>query len=172
MPSSSPPSNASIQCLTTMMLARLTAARSRPVLSRSSRILTHHRSRLLAPLDRVNLCPPTIASRRALSSTIDGHHKPNAGEAVETERSLEEQYSRKTPLEHVLLRPGMYVGPNERLPPQSTWVLEPTPLRPTDEWLVNPWQTPVVNEQPYRMVQREYGLVPALVKICEYLGRH
>ena len=38
--------------------------------------------------------------------------------------TLEETYSRKTPLEHILLRPSMYIGPTERLPPVSSWVLQ------------------------------------------------
>lgn len=72
------------------------------------------------------------------------------------ERSVEELYSRKTPLEHVLLRPGMYVGPNERLPPNTCWVLDPLP-------------SPDNNTEPvpFRMVRREYGLVPALIKIFD-----
>jgi DNA topoisomerase II len=70
--------------------------------------------------------------------------------APSAEKSVEDQYSRKTPLEHVLLRPGMYIGPTERLPPSPVWVLE--------------------NEDPkseLRMVRRDYGLVPALIKIFD-----
>ena len=70
-------------------------------------------------------------------------------DSVQPDRSVEEQYSRKTPLEHVLLRPGMYVGPVERLPPNTCWVLEPS------------------TEESFRMVRKEYGLVPALIKIFD-----
>lgn len=73
----------------------------------------------------------------------------------ELDRSVEEQYSRKTPLEHVLLRPGMYVGPAERLPPNTCWVLDPLPSRDT------PAST------SFRMARKEYGLVPALIKIFD-----
>lgn len=73
----------------------------------------------------------------------------------ELDRSVEELYCRKTPLEHVLLRPGMYVGPVERLPPNTCWVLDPLPSRDT------PAST------SFRMVRKEYGLVPALIKIFD-----
>lgn len=63
-------------------------------------------------------------------------------------KSVEELYSRKTPLEHVLLRPGMYIGPTERLPPISVWVLDD-------------------HTKSLRMTKREYGLVPALIKIFD-----
>ena len=87
------------------------------------------------------------------------------------DRNIEEQYSRKTPLEHVLLRPGMYVGPVERLPPNQCWVVEPTPPpqrsdgndpHPTDH-------TPTVpdNNDKLYIVRKEYGLVPALIKIFD-----
>ena len=35
----------------------------------------------------------------------------------------EEIYSRKTPLEHILLRPSMYVGPAERMSIYPSWLL-------------------------------------------------
>jgi DNA topoisomerase II len=66
------------------------------------------------------------------------------------EKSVEDQYSRKTPLEHVLLRPGMYIGPTERLPPSPVWVLEGND--PGSE---------------LRMVRRDFGLVPALIKVFD-----
>ena len=66
----------------------------------------------------------------------DANSNPFSGDDDDDDDpSVEEQYSRKTPLEHVLLRPGMYVGPNERLPPQSCWVLENAPPAPTAEML-------------------------------------
>lgn len=91
---------------------------------------------------------------------------------ADLEPSVEEQYSRKTPLEHVLLRPGMYVGPNERLPPETCWVLESTPPPPTRELIEQPLDQPALlptteNPSSMRMVQRQYGLVPALVKVFD-----
>jgi DNA topoisomerase-2 len=77
-------------------------------------------------------------------------------------KTIEEQYSKKTPLEHVLLRPGMYVGPVERLPPNHCWVLEPTPT---------PQSMPTSSEKiatpAYRIVHKEYGIIPALIKIFD-----
>ncbi|OEU05897.1 hypothetical protein FRACYDRAFT_165556, partial [Fragilariopsis cylindrus CCMP1102] len=71
-------------------------------------------------------------------------------------RSVEEQYIRKTPLEHVLLRPGMYVGPTERLPPIDCWVLDPSP---------KPLGTK--KNISFKMIQKEYGLIPALQKVFD-----
>jgi DNA topoisomerase-2 len=85
------------------------------------------------------------------------HASSSSSSSSSSTPSVEEQYSRKTPLEHVLLRPGMYVGPCERLPPNRCWVLEPTPL-PPDDSLAKP---------SLRMVQKDYGLVPALIKIFD-----
>jgi len=103
-----------------------------------------------------------------------------------TSLSVEEQYSRKTPLEHILLRPGMYVGPCERLPPTTCWVLDPTPSVPpiehddtvssvTDSMEINHDATTLstaatgtaTTTPPFRMVQKEFGLVPALIKIFD-----
>ena len=108
----------------------------------------------------INSDPEGIANRRR--GTAD-------------EPSVEEQYSRKTPLEHVLLRPGMYIGPNERLPPAPCWVLETTPPIPTrrmDQDSVG--DPPLLDDQQQersnnnmRMVQRKYGLVPAIIKIFD-----
>jgi hypothetical protein len=78
-----------------------------------------------------------------------------AEDADNSDRPVEDQYSRKTPLEHVLLRPGMYVGPVERLPPNTCWVLDPLPSQDTPA------------SMPFRMVRKEYGLVPALIKIFD-----
>jgi hypothetical protein len=102
----------------------------------------------------------TIQQQRSYSST-PCFLKPFSAaltdepDSSELDRSVEEQYSRKTPLEHVLLRPGMYVGPVERLPPNTCWVLDPLPSR----------NTPASTS--FRMVRKEYGLVPALIKIFD-----
>ena len=88
--------------------------------------------------------------------------------SIAGERSVEEQYSRKTPLEHILLRPGMYVGPVERSSPQVCWVLDPTPepfdftkdTQPTKE-------TDPSTGGLFRMTRKEYGVVPALIKIFD-----
>ena len=75
-----------------------------------------------------------LAQHRSFTSTIAVEEDELYTDIEENDGtpliSVEEQYSRKTPVEHVLLRPGMYVGPNERLPPTPYWVLEELPLPP------------------------------------------
>jgi hypothetical protein len=79
------------------------------------------------------------------------------------EKSIEQQYSKKTPLEHVLLRPGMYVGPVERLPPNHCWVLDPIP----QPYFSSKAKTQKETATGYSMAHKEYGLVPALIKIFD-----
>lgn len=87
-------------------------------------------------------------------------------EDATSNKSVEEQYSRKTPLEHVLLRPGMYVGPVERSPPISCWV--PNPLPKGYDFSIDAQESILDNnEGRYKMKSTEYGLVPALVKIFD-----
>lgn len=84
--------------------------------------------------------------------------------------ALEDQYSRKTPLEHVLLRPSMYVGSNEKAQPIACWVPDPIPTPPTEELLMKPTsvvQYATVPDYPIKMVRLEYGLVPALNKVFD-----
>lgn len=89
--------------------------------------------------------------------------------------TLEEQYVRKTPLEHVLLRPGMYVGANERLPPSPCWVLDLLPLPPTEEILKSIEKNPFFfkkvetdkNDTKYLIKKKECGFVPALIKVFD-----
>ena len=104
-------------------------------------------------------------------------------DVVTTNISVEEQYSRKTPVEHVLLRPGMYVGPNERLPPTPHWVLEQLPLPPstrmTNEAIdgnetdtvistTASVETDIPTVQTHsKFVQKEIGIVPALIKVFD-----
>ena len=99
-------------------------------------------------------------NRRRMWSSI-----PLSNQAKTTVKSVEEQYSKKTPLEHVLLRPGMYVGPVERLPPNDVWVLEPLP--PPYNFSSQQESHSSTDEISYRMVHKECGLVPALIKIFD-----
>lgn len=82
-------------------------------------------------------------------------------------KSIEEQYSRKTPLEHVLLRPGMYVGPVERLPRSNCWVLDPLPEPYDFSSQMEESEESFSTKQSFRMTNKEYGLVPALIKIFD-----
>lgn len=87
-------------------------------------------------------------------------------EDIATNKSVEEQYSRKTPLEHVLLRPGMYVGPVERSPSSACWV--PNPVPKGYDFSADIQESVIANnERRYKMNSREYGLVPALVKVFD-----
>ena len=72
----------------------------------------------------------------------------------------------------------MYVGPTERLPPNHCWVLDPTPAPPPSPTLNNvdsitTTATSNTTEQEsstttrYRMVHKEYGIIPALIKIFD-----
>ena len=58
-------------------------------------------SRVLQP----TLLPPSVAS-----------------EVFDSAASIESRYQRKTPLEHVLLRPGMYIGSTARLEATPAWL--------------------------------------------------
>jgi len=81
---------------------------------------------------------------------------------------VEEQYSRKTPLEHVLLRPGMYVGANERQPSESHWVLENPPSPPTAENIRDSMdKLEISNTLECKLTKRECEIVPALIKVFD-----
>jgi DNA topoisomerase-2 len=94
-------------------------------------------------------------------------------ESSKGERSVEETYSRKTPLEHVLLRPGMYVGAVERLPPHPCWVVDRTfPLPPPSSNVGRTSTSTLPNNslmehQPMKMVRKDYGIIPALIKVFD-----
>lgn len=125
----------------------------------------------------------------------DDDEKEHQDQDQREEPTVEETYSRKSPLEHVLLRPGMYIGPTERLPPTECWVLDPLPLPPSQQLIDDhdpqtvlrmDAQLPLTNSallesegsdpsssqstgggsiaSERRMVKKEYGLVPALIK--------
>jgi DNA topoisomerase-2 len=70
-----------------------------------------------------------------------------------SEKALEEVYQRKTPVEHVLLRPDSYVGSTQRTT-QELWVLSSSD-RVADG-----------SSHP-KAVLRECGYVPALYKIFD-----
>lgn len=72
--------------------------------------------------------------------------------------TLEETYSRKTPLEHILLRPSMYIGPTERLPPVSSWVLQ-RDLASSDDG--------ATTSSDWKMHREELPSVPALLKVFD-----
>jgi DNA topoisomerase II len=95
----------------------------------------------------------------------------------------QERYSRKTPLEHILLRPGMYIGSTERGPPTPSWVISPTIPPPPPASLDNETHTDTIDsqsqpfntslhslhslEQPLQLVPHETCTVPALLKVFD-----
>lgn len=103
---------------------------------------------------------------------------------VKKELSIEEQYSRKTPLEHILLRPGMYVGPVEKSQPSVCWTPNPLPP-PISKSLLQAYllDQPSCNELPgtpsmvslesikaltvTKMIQQKVQTYPALIKIFD-----
>ena len=110
-----------------------------------------------------------ICHRRRFSS------KPKVASKLTSKdkRTVEEQYSRKTPLEHVLLRPGMYVGPTEPMPPNNCWVLDPMPSSTTineaNEIQKNSEKLNgnATDQHHYTMIEKEQSLIPALQKIFD-----
>ncbi len=90
------------------------------------------------------------------------------------EKSIEEQYSRKTPLEHILLRPGMYIGSVEKSQPSDQWVPNtpiPLPLSGSKETttatneIMNMETIPMLKD--IQMVQQKIPSHPALIKIFD-----
>ncbi|KAL3807364.1 hypothetical protein ACHAXA_001702 [Cyclostephanos tholiformis] len=77
--------------------------------------------------------------------------------------SLEETYTRKTPLEHILLRPAMYIGSTERLPPAPCWVLKADSSSPQETDVSADTATSI----PWAMRRENLPLVPALLKVFD-----
>jgi len=73
---------------------------------------------------------------------------------------VEEQYTRKTPLEHILIRPGMYIGPVESSI-QNCWALEPIPNHTLSK------SKDSLDIEQISMKQREKKISPALQKIFD-----
>lgn len=110
-------------------------------------IIMHHGRRPRTAFEWVQ--SPLLHTKRYVSSA------PSQNSAESTTKSLEDTYSRKTQLEHILLRPAMYVGPTERLPPVSSWVLRSDVNGPTQ------------SQSPWTMQRQELSFVPALIKIFD-----
>ena len=78
------------------------------------------------------------------------------------ELTIEEQYSKKTPLEHILLRPGMYIGPTEQSAPSSHWIPKPTPPHSSSEAI-----SKKMGRQAIKIVHEKIPHHPALVKLLD-----
>ena len=122
----------------------------------------------------------TSVSRSKMSATSQSLSSVAPRKETKTspikEKSIEDQYSRKTPLEHILLRPGMYVGPVERSQPQLQWVPnEPFPfpsLSLSSTSTINcassvNGSSATAKTAPKQMIQQKIPSHPALIKIFD-----
>jgi len=126
--------------------------------------------------------PPFVTFSSLSSSSV--LKKPKRQTKTRTRaRTIEEQYSRKTPIEHILLRPGMYVGPVERCPPTSCWIPDPIPPPPSIppsfvSYLSNNEETDILKQgqkpakssssSKLQMIHtKDVSFFPALIKIFD-----
>lgn len=105
--------------------------------------------------------PDTTPSFWNAKNRIKGHnnvyilqHNRYKSSASKKKISIEEQYVRKTPIEHILLRPGMYVGPTGQSMDQSHYTL-------------NNSISDGANKAIMEMKQTKVTIVPALLKIFD-----
>ena len=89
----------------------------------------------------------------------------DASKVEQKGRTIEEQYSRKTPLEHILLRPGMYIGPTQQSPPSPLWIPRPVPSSPQPSSKAISTKESVKNT--IQMVREKVPHHPALVKLLD-----
>ena len=129
---------------------------------------------------KISASIPNIPSLSQSFSSSTRKEKPTS--LSTKEKSIEDQYSRKTPLEHILLRPGMYVGPVERSQPKLQWVpSEPFPFpfpslsSPSSAEIngnifndaILSGSTVIRKTPPTVMVQQKIPSHPALIKIFD-----
>lgn len=111
----------------------------------------------------------SASSRMVFNNTQCSRTLSSQSSSAES-KSLEETYSRKTPLEHILLRPSMYIGPTERLPPVSCWVLQQDVaimLEKTRSGSKKQLPSTQKINPPWLMQREELSSVPALLKIFD-----
>jgi len=95
--------------------------------------------------------------RRSFSTT------PSTTNNEDDEEEIVSTYSRISPLEHILLRPGMYIGPTERLLERCT-VLDPESVH-----LFHPNNVETLTEKTteIKMIPRMTQRHPALLKVFD-----
>ena len=127
------------------------------------RKLTSSRTMTTTSIEASDICNVRMNEHRRVFSTNFADES--------TTRSIEEQYTRKTPIEHVLLRPGMYVGPNERASPQPHWILDTPPPEPSAEIIsmgssLDGLEVRSQEDGKWKgtIVRRQCEIVPALIK--------
>ncbi|DAZ98641.1 TPA: hypothetical protein N0F65_000836 [Lagenidium giganteum] len=109
-------------------------------------LLAPHSTSAWVPRDRNGALLPGATAWQ--SSSIGLRHSSTTT-ATPLETAVEDIYQKKTPLEHVLLRPGMYIGSVEATK-DTMWMLAPGPA-----------------SEPPRMRQQAVEYVPALYKIFD-----
>ena len=106
--------------------------------------------------DTDELIQDVVSSKEVSSSSTDANLP-----------SVEETYSRISPLEHILLRPGMYIGPTERVSERCFLVDEAT----VDNFRPTPTSTLArqSDDEPILlgMVRRTTDRIPALLKVFD-----
>ena len=111
--------------------------------------------------------------RRSTSSRVDINTSLfrrclSSQSSLTESKSLEETYSRKTPLEHILLRPSMYIGPTERLPAVPCWVIQKDVALLDAGSKTSSSKSSTDNSlSPWIMQREELSSVPALLKVFD-----
>ena len=158
-----------------------TSFRNQSKQQRQSLTTLHASSPQQQQLQRFNITTLNAEKRLFSSTSVRDNDDPIPSVPIEKERSIEEQYSRKTPLEHILLRPGMYVGPVEKSQPLQCWAPSPLPPSPPSDLIPSiandgkepPWKRGMLplNELPMQettqMIQQKMSCYPALIKIFD-----
>jgi len=102
----------------------------------------------------------------ALSSSSGRNGKPKPQKPSEDEKTVEAMYSRKTPVEHILLRPSIYIGPTERSKNTSSFVLDPSIVNELYS-MSNAEITKKGSLPEFQMRIKTTEIVPGLIKIFD-----
>jgi DNA topoisomerase II len=117
---------------------------------------------MLARVTRVILIRNAAIARASILNPINARNKVQqhtykASRSLSSElqklkgKSIEDKYCRLSPINHILSRAGMYIGPTERISSGQFWVLEETNK----------------TEESIRMQRKDNGPVPALIKVLD-----
>ena len=147
------------------------------------RVVSHHHRRRSERRWRhppSSSCRPIATAAAARGEGEDDDDDVVDHDAVATAAaatSLEETYSRKTPLEHILLRPAMYIGPTDRMPATtSCWVLREdassqssssSSSSSSTKTPSSSTKTPTSSSSRWAMQREEMAIVPALLKVFD-----
>ncbi len=126
----------------------------------------HHHQNLFKRSFTTSTSSSSSSKHNAKSANSNNQNEPK-------EKSIEEQYSRKTPLEHILLRPGMYIGSVEKSLPKDNWIPNATIPLPSSlstldiktSGMTNIKKAPMLKD--VLMIQSKISSHPALIKIFD-----